>query len=58
MIPIFLWARLQLFVQFSADFNINDIILCLILSSRFELLSDKKKCKHDPDVLLHHEGLL
>ncbi len=43
MIPIFLRARLQLSVQFSADFNINDIILCLILSSRFELLSDKKK---------------
>ncbi len=37
MIPVWIGARLLLFVQFSAYFHMQDIILCLILISRLEL---------------------
>lgn len=41
---IFLWSRLQLFVQFWANFTFvnvsDDIILCIILSSRLKLWRD------------------
>ncbi len=37
MIPVRIWARLQLFDQFSAHFHMHDIIWWLILISRLEL---------------------
>jgi len=37
MIPIFLWTRLELFVQYSNDFHMYDVILCLFLISGLEL---------------------
>ncbi len=54
-IPVFLWARLQLFLQFSAHFHLHEWFWKHYLTPNPDFYvifmnSDRRKCKHDPDV--------